>query len=189
MLNATSVSAGSGLDEASALRAQLAALNEKFRQLEKAQSSQLAVTSEAETTTAKKVSNPTTSADLATETEAPNPSGVQDKTEGVQAATSDNQPSDVCKVTDDPPATVEEGTEVPPASENRATDVLDEDDVAELEGEDEVLSEKSVASPPPIDEDDQGDEEDLGDEELIDLEEAHNLSAVSDDADPEEFIE
>merc|ERR1712082_100187 len=43
VLNATGTSSGSGLDEASALRAQLAALNEKFKELEARQAAQPAL--------------------------------------------------------------------------------------------------------------------------------------------------
>ena len=159
MLNATSVSASSGLHEASALRAQLAALNEKFKQLEKVKASQLALTGDAGTTATKNVSNPTTNPALTGETEASTSINVNDKTEGVQAATANDQPSDVCDGTDDPPATVEEGTEVPPTSENLRTDDIDDADVVELEDDEEVLTQKSVDSPPPDNDVDQGEKD------------------------------
>ena len=183
VLNATSNSASSGLDEASALRAQLAALNERFKQLEQAQASQSALTGDAGATASKNGSNPTPNPELTGETEASTSINANDKTEGAQAATANGQPGDGYDGFNDPPATVEEGTEVPPTSENRITDDMDDADLVELEDDEEVLSQKSVESPPPNDDDGQGDED------LIDLDDVSNLSAVSEGSDREEFLE
>ena len=84
VLNATGNSASSGLDEASALRAQLAALNEKVKQLESIQASQTALTGDAVTTASNNAPKQASQPALTGETEATTSNNVQDKAGGEQ---------------------------------------------------------------------------------------------------------
>ena len=183
VLNATGNSAGSGLDEASALRAQLAALNKKVKQLESIQASQTALTGDAVTTASNNAPKQASQPALTGETEATTSNNVQDKAGGEQTSTAIDQPIGSCEMVHDPPAPLQEGTEVPPASENLRTDDLDGADIVELEDDDGVLTQKSVDSPPLDDDVDQGD----GD--LIDLDDVDDYSALSEMSDQEEFVE
>ena len=170
VLDATGTSSGSGLDEASALRAQLAALNEKFKELEARQAAQPVLSQ---------------STDAASK-----------DTEGVQndlALNAIEQPAVPVEPVAEPPAPTLEETEVPPASENRkgvdddsenrkgVDDDEYDDDYQELEDINGVLTQDVVRSPPP--------DEDVDQEEadLIDLDDDADYNALSDVSDREEL--
>ena len=168
VLNATGTSSASGLDEASALRAQLAALNEKFRELESRQASQI-VPSQGTGTASKDAE-------------------VQD----AQAGAASKQPTESLA---EPPTPTQEETDVPPASENRRGEVDDpetlravdeedvDDDFQELEDVDGVLTQNVARSPPP--------DEDVDQEEvdLVVLEDEADFNELSDLSDREELEE
>ena len=158
VLDATGNSTGSGLDEASALRAQLAALNEKVKELEAKQAPQPPLTEGTSSTEANKDPE-----------EAHNDDGV------VLASTEGDQAVEAV-------ANVAEPSAPAPVTENLSID-SDDDAIQGLEDVDGVLTQGEVRSPPP-DEDVDQEEEDLID--LEDEVDYNALSDISDQEEFEE---
>ena len=162
VLDATGNSTGSGLDEASALRAQLAALNEKVKELEAKQAAQPVLTE---------------STDAASkDTEC-----VQDDAGDDLAVNANEQAVESFEPVADPSAPTPGEAEVPPATENLRSVDSEDGDFQELEDNNGVLTQDVVRSPLP--------DEDVDQEEpdLIDLDDDVDYHALSDTSDQEEL--
>ena len=126
MLDATGNSTGSGLDEASALRAQLAALSERFKELEAKQASQ---PPPAEVASAAAVTANSPDDDLA-------PALAEQSVETVDPMANPSTPTP-------------EETAVPPVAENLAVRTSDGNFIHGLEDVDGVLTQSDGRSPSP----------------------------------------
>ena len=154
VLDATVTSVGSGLDEASSLRAQLAALNEKFKVLEAKQSSQPAPAEDA------------IAAAEATDVVCPDgdaePAMAERSTETSDPVASPSTP-------------VPEETTVPSIAENLAVRASDGNIIRGLEDVDGVLTQSDDRpSAPDVDVDQEEELVDLGDAEAADYTSSEN---------------
>ena len=132
VLDATGNSTGSGLDEASALRAQLAALNEKVKELEAKQAPQPAHTEGTDAAVT----------DM-------DPEYVHGDAGGDLASAANDQAVESFDPVSDPSAPTPGETEVPPVTENLTIDDSEGAGIQGLEDDDGVLTQRDVRSPSP----------------------------------------
>ena len=165
VLNATVTSAGSSMDEASCLRAQLAALNEKVKVLEAQQAPQ-----------------PAPATGSATASQAVGAVGSAQAVSAVSAA----QTADATGSDTGPSTSVPENASNPSDAENPTVRASDGNVIRGLDDEDGVLTQAGHRSPSPgalsIDVDREGEHDLHGDDSVRDY-------ASSDNSDQEEFEE